>query len=414
MINIRKKIYFMLDYLRGSEIRHELEDIQRIFHTKSHTSELNNILDYARKTIPFYRTVETSDLTSFPVMSKACINSNIDTILSNQFSKESLHSTSTSGSTGEPFVCYQDKVKRNRTIADLMTMFSKYGFETGDRYVFIRSWVKHYGLSRIKQIKQNFIAVDVNTFDAKAKETLLLRLQKDKKIVALVTYGSALEDFIIFLQEKGISRLQTGLKVIFSSADIIKDQARIAGQEIFSCPIINRYSNEECGILAYTNAWETTLHLNIASYHFELLKQNSDAPCEPGELDRIVVTDLFNHAMPLIRYDTGDLGISNDFGADVKSLISLEGRVADCFYSSKGILITGVTLSTYMQEYSFVDKYQLTYHKDNTLTLKVVSNREDIHMIKDDLQDVLGDFQIERVDTINTQKNGKFKQIVKE
>ena len=40
-------------------------------------------------------------------------------------------------------------------------------------------------------------------------------------------------------------------------------------------------------------------------YVMEILNDDSN-PCGPGDIGRIIVTDLHNFATPLIRYDTGD------------------------------------------------------------------------------------------------------------
>lgn len=37
---------------------------------------------------------------------------------------------------------------------------------------------------------------------------------------------------------------------------------------------------------------------------------DSDEPAEPGELGRIVITDLFNYAFPILRYDNGDTAVA--------------------------------------------------------------------------------------------------------
>ena len=75
---------------------------------------------------------------------------------------------------------------------------------------------------------------------------------------------------------------------------------------------MDRYANEENGVLACTRPDGQVLHLNRASYHFEFLKLDSDEAESPGRLARVVLTDLHNRAMPMIRYDTGDLAIVTD------------------------------------------------------------------------------------------------------
>jgi len=103
------------------------------------------------------------------------------------------------------------------------------------------------------------------------------------------------------------------------------------------CSVVERYSNQENGILGQQLPGYEEYCLNYGSYAFELLKLESDAPAVFGEPGRIVVTDLFNYAFPMIRYDTGDVGVMG--GCDGKScgwpvLVKLYGRRVDMIYDT--------------------------------------------------------------------------------
>jgi len=415
MRNIRYHVFFLLDRLRGGVVKNHIADIKRIRKSGDNSRELEKILSYARENIEFYKNIPDNKLASFPVMNKEKINKNRSLIENKAYDKANLHVTSTSGSTGVPFLTYLDMNKRKRTIGDLMTLFTDFDFYTGDRYVFIRSWVEHYDSSKKTQIKQNFIPVDVNTFNDEKKEELRNKLKKDKKIVALITYSSALEDFVGYLESKGDNASMFHLKVIFASSDRLSDETKMRAEKMFGATVVNRYSNEECGIMGNTPKNSKVFNLNISSYYFELLDLEKDVPVKPGEVGRLVVTDLFNRAMPLIRYDLGDLGVSDDCGVNVKTLNQLVGRIADSIKSDDGILITAATLSTYMQEYKYVEKYQLVCTEENELHLKVVTKRDELDEIEKMLKRVFGNkrkFLFERVSEIPNEKNGKFKQII--
>lgn len=416
MKNIRNIIFFLLDKLKGGPIKRQLDDIERIYYQNEHQAEVDCILKYARQTLPFYEKIKDNNLASFPVVNKAVIRQNFDGIFNYEYDMQRLHNTSTSGSTGEPFTTYQDSSKRLRTVADLIRMFAHFDFYLGDRYVFIRSWVEHYDSSKKTQLKQNFIPIDVNTFDLSKKKALHERLKKDKKICALITYGSALEDFLNYLKENNEEGIKSNLKVIFSCSDALKPEVKALGEKMFNCPIINRYSSEECGIMGYSEKGSDEIKLNIASYHFELLGLEDDEPVVPGTVGRIVVTDLFNKAMPLIRYDTGDLAISDDNGDNVTVLKTLVGRIADTIYTDDKILVSGVTLSSYMQDFdSNIQKYQLICTADNTLEMLVVAKQADLKGLEQLLKKIFGtarELKIKVVDDIPLEKNGKFKQIV--
>ena len=265
-------------------------------------------------------------------------------------------------------------------------------------------------------LKQNFIAIDVNTFDDNKKEKLRRLLHKDKKIKAIISYGSALEDFVSYLETQNDNMTDTNLKLISSSADALADATKARLEKMFGCPVTNRYSNEECGILGNTKEGTTEITLNTASYYFELLDLEKDEPVKSGEIGRIVVTDLFNKAMPLIRYDLGDLGISKDTkgGEGIKSLTSLQGRMDDVLKSSDGILISSVTLSTYMQEFQYIERYQLRKNKDGTLEMLIVSKQDELSEVIKTLKKIFGEkyeIAVKKVREIPREKTGKYKEI---
>ena len=87
------------------------------------------------------------------------------------------------------------------------------------------------------------------------------------------------------------------------------DDARQGIKDLFGCPVISRYSNQECGLISQQCKLGTEYHINTASFYVEILDLEKDISVEDGKLGRIVVTDLYNKAMPMIRYDTGDLGV---------------------------------------------------------------------------------------------------------
>lgn len=76
----------------------------------------------------------------------------------------------------------------------------------------------------------------------------------------------------------------------------------------FNCTVRSWYSNEENGIMGIQKEEDESYRIDTESYYYEILKLDSDEPAEPGELGRIVITDLYNYAIPLIRYDNGGSG----------------------------------------------------------------------------------------------------------
>jgi phenylacetate-coenzyme A ligase PaaK-like adenylate-forming protein len=95
--------------------------------------------------------------------------------------------------------------------------------------------------------------------------------------------------------------------------------------------VLDLYSQSE---LTTNTAWECPssglLHVNDDYLHVEVLV--GERPAAEGELGRLVVTDLTNPLMPLLRYETGDLvarGPACPCGRVLTTLHGVYGRVGE-------------------------------------------------------------------------------------
>lgn len=139
--------------------------------------------------------------------------------------------------------------------------------------------------------------------------------------------------------------------------------------------MVSRYANTENGILAQqTPLSEDNFLANLASYHIEILDTNEDIAVGDGKTGRIVVTDFFNRAMPLIRYDTGDLGVlgkSEENGRVNYVLKKVEGRRMDSIYDTDGELISAFTVTHNMWKYVELKQYQFLQIGKNTYEFRL-------------------------------------------
>lgn len=146
-------------------------------------------------------------------------------------------------------------------------------------------------------------------------------------------------------------------------------------QKHLGIPVLSRYSNEELGMIGQQTIEEPdTFTINHASYYVEILAMDSDESAKPGEYGRIVVTDLFNYAMPLFRYDTGDIACYELDDNGVMKLNKIEGRRMDVIYNTNGSIISSfITHAIFNNYYSNLKQYQFIQQgkKDYELKLNV-------------------------------------------
>jgi phenylacetate-CoA ligase len=92
------------------------------------------------------------------------------------------------------------------------------------------------------------------------------------------------------------------------------------------------------------------LHIMTEGLYVEV--ETPSGPARPGEVGSVLITDLLNHAMPLIRYRIGDMGAfaAGDCpcGRHLPRLEKIAGRVTDFLVGGGGRLVSGVFLATYV------------------------------------------------------------------
>jgi phenylacetate-CoA ligase len=100
-------------------------------------------------------------------------------------------------------------------------------------------------------------------------------------------------------------------------------------REAWGIPVVDMYSSNECGYIALQCPETDHYHGMAEGLLVEVIDDEGRA-CEPGQTGRIVVSTLHNFAMPLIRYEIGDLaevGAPCVCGRGLPVLTRIMGRV---------------------------------------------------------------------------------------
>lgn len=422
---LRATVYWTLDFLKGNPVRSHLNNITEIMDnpecvTAYHKNKFRELLTYCVDNVPFYKDYDkNSSLEQLPVINKQTIKDNYDALKSSIYSNKHVHVLSTSGSTGTPFSMLQDDNKRNRVLAEMMYFWGKAGYKIGMRYVFFRIWTAKNRKSKLSAFSRNLIMSDILTLDEKNLEKIRTMLKKDKRIHMLLGYASTFENLANYLIKCGDTPDMFKIKTIISGSEVLSKDTREKLKKIFECNVVSFYSNQENGSLAQECSKNQEFHVNTASYIVELLKLDRDIPCENGEMGRIVVTDLYNKAMPLIRYDTGDMAIRKDNAeCDWKGQViaNISGRMVDMIYATDGTPLSPHTWSVYMWKYSQLKQYQFIQNGKKEYVIKV--NGAEMYTDEDiitHLKSILGDdaqIEVQRVDEIPVLSSGKFKKTV--
>jgi phenylacetate-CoA ligase len=381
---IRKIGFWSIDFIKGGKIRKHYQDIYQIMENPFSEETLlkkNIILDkllkHATTNVQFYYKYQNVSFNEFPVIKKNLILDSFDNFKSKIFLDQPLFKITTSGSTGVPFFIFINQNKRNRNIADTLYFFNKVGYSIGARLYYFRLW-KGEAKGAIGRVVQNIVKVDVSRMTDEFIHDLLLKIKNDNSPKCFLGIASSFETFCNYLDKHNTTGTLNVNSISFiANSEALTPYTKKSIEKHFNVPIVSRYSNEEQGIIAQQelNSNEC-FKINWASYIVEIFEMEKDVPLNLGETGRIIVTDLFNYSMPLIRYDTGDIGVMNIVGDD-HVLTTVEGRKMDLIYDTKGNLISSYSIYPKMHKYyDQMNQYQFVQTGEKEYLIKLNMKEE--------------------------------------
>lgn len=418
LAQIREKAFWLVDTLKGGSIKSHLNEIKLSIdsniHDENHSRKLTLLLTHATSTVPFYRNYSGTTISKFPVVDKTMMRNNSQ-FHSTAFNDSNRVSLVTSGSTGTPFKVYQNIDKKNRNSADTIYFANNAGFKIGNRLAYLKIWSEYNKKSNLQLWLQNVLPLDVIKLDDFQVKNFIDCLENDKTTYGLLGYSSALEHLARFL-DKTTPRKIANVNSIIAMSEALSEETKKMLTKYFGAQAVSRYSNIENGIIAQQEInGSKEFRINTASYFVEILNLESDEPVLGSELGRIVVTDLYNYAMPMIRYDTGDIGsfVENNN----KYFEKIEGRKLDQIFATNGELISSYIVYKNMWQYTDIIQYQFVQFGKKDYLFKINTdtsfNRQE--QLKKEFKKYLGEdanFQIEFVDEIPLLSSGKRKKIV--
>lgn len=426
----RGSAFWAMDFLKGKKVRSALNILRNcedgIWSEEQircyQEEQIQKLLTHAKTTVPFYNKQNDTVLQNWPVVNKNILRSNGDDVLSSQYQKDELIAMSTSGSTGTPFTCWQNIDKKKRVNAETLYYNGKTGFSIGRRIIYLRSVVAETQKNAIQQFAQNIYLLDCTDLSDKGIEEKLGYIKKYTAHCGamMMGYSSTLDAFRKYFEKHGYDNAKgCNLYGIVGGSTMLYDETRAAMEKAFGCRCYSRYANEENGFLGQDDKENNVFLMNRADYFTEVLMLDSDEPAQLGEIGRIVITDLWNYAMPMIRYDTGDVGAWVRYqGTERLAIGNFGGRSVDMIFNAAGETVSPHSISTAMWAYKNVQQYQFAQigKGQYEMRLNVVSALNEEQLIAD-LKKVVGEeatIALKYYDEIPVLASGKRRYIVNE
>lgn len=374
---------------------------------------LEKLLKHTIRTTKYYKNyTEDKDIKNYPLITKEIIKTNYEDFLSNQYKKEELIETKTSGSYGTPFTFLFTKEKKEIQRSDVVYFSRWANYDVGVKHglVMVKSKPKHL------QIIQNqyYIVPQKVTEEWLEKECKKIKKRKLKVLIGYPSVIGALAKYFISKNET------YKLNGVITISEVLTENVREDIRKAFNVTPLSRYTTEELGVLGMECPEQQNLHLNNINFIIEILDKNNK-PVKPGEQGEIVVTDLHSYAMPLIRYKTGDLAVLGQgtckCGLDTPYLETILGRELESIYTPNGKKIESMVLNGQMRDVSGIRQFQFIQTGKSEYMLNIVKLAKTINEteITNRYKKILGqeaNIVFNYVDDIPPLKSGKRPYII--
>lgn len=399
---IRRNLYWMTDKLTNNgSVFNQYQDIFSII--KSPVLGLTKVerykqelMDYAIKKTDYYHQYAGMKFEELPIVNKNDYIDNFQQFCSKDYIDKEVHRQYTNGSTGTPFTSIQNKEKRDRVIAELKVFSTICGVKSHERIVYLEALAdRRVYKSPITQFKQNIWRIDTSDLGAVNMHKMCTYIKR-KKGKLLFSYASTLDWLSMYLYEHPEEQKGFDLKVVIALGEALNGNTRRNCERYMgkNCKVISRYSNQEMGILAQEKGKKNEFLLNTGSYFFECLKLDGDQPAEKGEIGRIVITDLFNKAFPMLRYDTGDTGVIEYRDQKWPILKKLYGKKKDVLFSVQGVPISPISIASNFIGHNEIKQWQLIQEDEAEYVLHINCheiNRNTLSKVINGLKKLLGE-----------------------
>ena len=321
----------------------------------------------------------------------------------------------TSGSTGTPMRIVYDQAADDFSKSINLRSMVENGLKFHDRMVNLGdmrtakqpSWFQRRGILNLQ-------TVDIfDNIDKKVQD--LLKIRPDM----IIGYATQLRLLSEYKLKRDLKELAP--RILFSTAELLDPYTRRIINSAFNLKVIDLFGCIEVNRTAWECQEHCGYHRDIDAVAMELLDDNESVSA--GERGEGIYTSLYNYAMPLIRYQVGDIATPTDeicpCGRGLPLLKSVEGRKDDFIRLTSGIMISPITMHLIIKHTQGVVECQIVQESLDRISVNLVVTDQltDFHMerIRQEIKESLNNevsVDIHIVDRIQRGPNGKMRMVV--
>ena len=393
--------------------------------------KLKALLREAAQSVPYYRSLfrklgvtpddfrELSDLQRLPVLEKQTVRERLSDLINQQHGARAVYEDHTSGSTGMPLRFLLTAEQKAYEMAYSIRFWRWAGYRTGERIVAFRSYIpptEHDPLWKYDRRQRTlfFSVYDMKPANLRAYVEEFNRFRPE----FVRGYPSSIYIFAQFVASDGLAVHSP--RAVLSSSETLSIEMKTTIERVLRCPVFDWWGSNERIATACQCEQRGLYHINVEGGILEFLPQQD---ASGATVHRIVGTGLINHAMPLIRYDLGDLAVPAanpcPCGRGLPCIARILGRVDDLIVTGDRKFIPSVRFYTLFETYEKIRQFQVVQTDSNAVTVRLVRAREltdtDLAGLRQKLERFLGErvtIEFEFVEEIKPEPSGKIRNVV--
>jgi phenylacetate-CoA ligase len=349
----------------------ELENIQK--------EKLLKILNHATENTRFYREYKRGDLNlddwllSFPILTKKNTVDSTDLLISKIHRKSDLIKYESSGSSGLRSLVYLDKEEQSIIRAILINWWEWNGYYIG-KPVFQTGMSPERGI--LKSLKDKLFNTYYFTAFGLDEEEIVSALRKIKNVnnMHLFGYASSLYEIARVANKHN---LDVKFDKAMSQGDKLFDHYTKEIETAFKCDVVEDYGLNE-GIMIGQKKDLPYFYVYTPNVFLEIVDDFGNR-VEDGTMGRIIATKLDGYAMPLIRYDTGDLGVmlpKNKYplnrAYNFPLLERVVGRNTDIIKTTDGKTLIVHTFTGIFEFFPEIEQFQIVQKEIDSITVRFI------------------------------------------
>ncbi len=392
----RRKVRYARTLLRDcKQDRARLDSLQ--------LEKLNALLSYANHNVDYYHELFRSiglvtsrnevvafrnlaELNGIPCLDKEILRREGPRLHSREHERRGSYTSTSGGSTGEKAFFLQDNAYRERATANFRLARRLMGipFHANDSVLL---WAAVDDIGRpvmpangIDVFFKNAIILNsckMTEQDMRA----VLRVADRKRPTFIRGYSQSLHEIASFATQESIS-VHPQNAVISTATSLSEDTRRLV-ESVFGCKVFDYYGSREVAAIATECRAHDGLHILEDNNHLEVVDE-SGRNVGAGQVGEIVLTNLNNYSMPLLRYKIGDRAeTANDqkrcpCGCNYAKIERVVGRTVDVFILRNGDKVDGTYLTLLMNSIeTSIERFQII-QRDYDLVEFVIQSEQQL------------------------------------